>query len=248
MPLEIIGAGFGRTGTMSTYTALNQLGFPCYHMIEVLQNKANAGHLDFWRKVAHAPPGAQADWEQVFAHYRACVDNPACCVWRELLEAYPNAKVLLTLHPNGAGAWYDSTIDTIYFTENVWQFKVLEIFTPFGRKFGDMSRRLIWGRTLRGVMNDRDAAIARYNQYVEEVKAAVPPDRLLVFSVDQGWGPLCAFLGLPVPDAPFPNVNDRADVKKIIAGITNGAYTILAAVAAALVILGLGAARLAGVF
>ncbi len=248
MPLEIIGAGFGRTGTMSTYTALNQLGYPCYHMIEVLQNKANASHLDFWRKVAHAPPGAQADWEQVFAHYRACVDNPACCVWRELLEAYPNAKVLLTLHPKGPGAWYDSTIDTIYFTENVWQFKVLEFFTPFGRKFGDMSRRLIWGRVLRGVMNDRDAAIARYNQYVEEVKAAVPPDRLLVFSVEQGWEPLCAFLGVPVPDTPFPNVNDRADVKKIIAGITNGAYTILGGLGAALALLGLGAARLAGAF
>jgi hypothetical protein len=248
MPLEIIGAGFGRTGTMSTYTALNQLGFPCYHMIEVLQNKANAGHLDFWRRVAHSPPGAQADWEQVFAHYRACVDNPACCVWRELLEAYPGAKVLLTVHPQGPGAWYDSTIDTIYFTENVWQFKVLEIFTPFGRKFGDMSRRLIWGRVLGGVMHDRDAAIARYNKYVEEVKAAVPADRLLVFSVDQGWGPLCDFLGLPVPDTPFPNVNDRADVKKVIAGITNGAYTILAGVGAALALLGLGAARLAGAF
>ena len=92
MPLEIIGAGFGRTGTMSTYVALNQLGIPCYHMIEVLQNKANKGHLDFWRRVAHAPPGAKADWEKVFANYRACLDNPACCVWRELLKPIRTPK------------------------------------------------------------------------------------------------------------------------------------------------------------
>jgi len=95
MPLEIIGAGFGRTGTMSLYTALNQLGFPCYHMVEVIGNKANKSHLDFWRRVAHTPPGTQHDWNTVFANYTAAVDNPACCVWRELLAAYPRAKVIL---------------------------------------------------------------------------------------------------------------------------------------------------------
>lgn len=246
MPLEIIGAGFGRTGTMSTYVALKQLGFPCYHMIEVLQNEANKSHLDFWRRVAHMPPGLQADWEQVFANYRACVDNPACCVWRELLEAYPEAKVVLTLHPKGPEAWYESTIDTIYFTESMWQFKVLEIVTPFGRKFGDMSRRLIWQRAHRGTMNDRAAAIADYQRHVEEVKAAIPPERLLVFTVDQGWAPLCAFLGVPVPDTPFPNVNDRAQVKKIIADITNGAYTIIAGAAATVLLLACGAGYMLG--
>lgn len=104
MALKIIGAGFGRTGTLSAYTALNQLGFPCYHMFEVLENKDNASHLDFWRGVANTEPGAQHDWEQVFANYTAAVDNPASCVWRELMQAYPQAKVLLTLHPRGAEA------------------------------------------------------------------------------------------------------------------------------------------------
>ena len=162
-------------------------------MQEVILNKANKGHLDFWRKVANSPPGTQHDWNRVFANYTATVDNPGCCVWRELLAANPDAKVLLTLHPRGAEAWYDSTIDTIYFTENVWQFKILEWLTPFGRKFGDMSRKLVWGRTLAGVMDDRDKAIARYNAYTEEVKAAVPPEKLLVFKVTDGWGPLCRF-------------------------------------------------------
>jgi hypothetical protein len=236
MALEIIGAGFGRTGTWSTYTALNQLGFPCYHMAEVILNKANASHLDFWRKVANSPVGAKQDWNEVFANYTATVDNPGCCVWRELFAAYPNAKVLLNLHPRGAEAWYDSTIDTIYFTENMWQFKVLEIFTPFGRKFADMSRKLVWGRALKGVMNDKTKAVARYNSYIDEVKAAVPADKLLVFTVDQGWGPLCKFLGVPAPEGAFPNLNDRAAIKKTIGEIVKGAYFILAGLAAAAVI------------
>ena len=234
--LKIIGAGFGRTGTYSAFAALNQLGFRCYHMMEVLMNPENKGHLDFWRKVANSPPGSQQDWNEVFTKYTATVDNPGCCVWRELMLAYPDAKVILTLHPRGPEAWYDSTIDTIYFTENMWQFKVLELFTPFGRKFGDMSRKLIWGRTLKGVMGDKAKAVARYNAYVDEVKAAVPSDKLLIFTVDEGWEPLCAFLGVPRPAGEFPNLNDRASIKKILRDMTRGAYFILAGLAAALVL------------
>jgi hypothetical protein len=236
MPLKIIGAGFGRTSTMSVYTALNQLGFPCYHMFEVLENKANKTHLDFWRRVANSEPGMPHDWEQVFSNYTAAVDNPACCVWRELLATCPDAKVVLTVHPRGAEAWYDSTIDTIYFTETAWQFKVLEFATPFGRKMGDMSRKLIWQRSHKGTMRDRAQAIAHYHQHIADVKAAVPADRLLVFSADQGWGPLCKFLGVPVPAGEFPNVNDRAAIKQVLRQMTRGAY----------VILGLGAAACAG--
>ncbi len=236
MALQIIGAGFGRTGTLSVYTALKQLGFPCYHMFEVLENKENKSHLDFWRRVANSEANTRHDWEQVFSKYTDTVDNPVCCVWRELLAAYPDAKVILTLHPRGAEAWYESTLDSIYFTETMWQFKVLEFATPFGRKFGDMSRKLIWQRSHKGTMNDRAKAIAHYHQHIADVKAAVPADQLLVFSADQGWKPLCKFLGVPVPAPEFPNVNDRAAIKKTVRDLTKGAY----------VILGLGAVGLAG--
>jgi Sulfotransferase domain len=244
MELQVIGAGFGRTGTWSTKAALDQLGFPCYHMSEILSNKENKSHLNFWRKVANSPPGAQQNWSQVFAKYQATVDNPGCCVWRELLAAYPDAKVLLTLHPRGAEAWYDSTMDTIYFSENMWQFKVLEWLTPFGRKFGDMAHKLIWQRSLQGTMTDKTKAIARYEAYVDEVKAAVPADKLLVFKVDQGWAPLCAFLGVPQPQTEFPTLNDRAHVKKAIQGVINGTYVTLAGYAAVVALLLYGAYRL----
>ncbi len=101
-----------------------------------------------------------------------------------------------------------------------------------------MSRKLIWQRSHRGTMNDRAKAIAHYQQHIEEVKSAVPADRLLIFSVDQGWEPLCKFLGVPAPKDAFPNVNDRTAIKKVIAGMTRGAYIILgsAALAAAVLI------------
>jgi len=228
MTLQLIGAGYGRTGTDSTKEALNILGLRCYHMREVLGNPANKHHLDFWRRVADGEPGAQHDWGQVFQDYQAAVDNPAACVWRELMVAYPDAKVLLTVHPGGAEAWYDSVMETIYFTERLWQWKVLEAVVPFARKFGPMARKLIWQRFHRGTMNNRDAAIAEYHRHVAEVKAAVPAERLLVFNVTQGWAPLCAFLGRAVPDQPYPRVNDKEAMQKEIQGMVKGAYAIVA--------------------
>jgi hypothetical protein len=246
MALKIIGVGFGRTGTESLYSALNQLGFPCYHMYEVLDNNANKSHLDFWLRVANSAPGTRHDWDQVFARYTAAVDNPACVVWRELMAEYPDAKVILTLHPRGAEAWYESTLDTIYFTQSAWQFKVLEAVTPFGRKFGAMCRQLIWERGHRGTMEDRAQAIAYYERHIETIKAAVPPDKLLVFSADQGWAPLCKFLGVPAPASAFPNVNSRAAFQQIKSGMVRGAYVILAIGAAALAGLVYGVVRFLG--
>ena len=244
MPLKVIGAGFGRTGTSSLCAALNQLDFPCYHMFEVLHNPDNKSHMDFWRKVANSEPGSQHDWEQVFARYTAAVDNPAAPLWRELMAAYPDAKVILTLHPRGPEVWYESVINTIYFTETLWAFKVLKLFTPFGRKMGEMCHKLIWQRFHKGTMANRGEAIAYYQKHIDVVKDSVPADKLLVFSVDQGWKPLCDFLGVPVPDSEFPNINDRAQFQKVIREITRGGYIISTILAALLAALAYGAFRL----
>jgi hypothetical protein len=244
MALKFIGVGFGRTGTESLYTALTQIGFPCYHMYEVVRNPANKSHLDFWLKVARSEPGTRHDWEQVFSKYTAAVDNPACVVWRELMAEYSDAKVILSLHPKGAEAWYESTMSTIYFTENMWQFQVLKAVTPFGRKFGEMSRRLIWGRGHQGTMEDRQQAVAHYQQHIETIKGEVPPEKLLIFSADQGWGPLCRFAGVPEPATAFPNVNSRAEFQNIKREMTRGAYVVLALSAAAVAGLGYALFRL----
>jgi len=241
MSIKIIGVGFGRTGTLSVHTALNELGFPCYHMKEVLLNTKKTTHpvrefflstqktihLDFWLRVANSPEGTEHDWNEVFENYSATVDFPGCCVWRELIKVYPDAKVLLTLHPRGPRTWYESTLSTIYATEIMWEFKVLSFFIPKMRKFIDMSRKLVWSRSLRGTMVDPERAIARYNEHIEEIEKEVTSERLLIYSVDQGWEALCKFLDVPVPETNYPNVNDRAEQRRTLSNITMIAYFLI---------------------
>ncbi len=215
MPLSVIGAGFGRTGTMSTQAALIELGFPCYHMKTVMQDGFGGKHLRFWKQVAESPAGQQQDWETVFTDYRAAVDFPASCVWQELMLAYPDAKVLLTVHPGGAGAWFDSAWETIYFMQRYWQFRLLKVLPPVQR-FSTMVEKLVWQRTLEDSMPDKTRVMAVYESHLQSVQNAVPADKLLVFNVKDGWAPLCEFLDVPVPDTPFPNINERQDFKRMI--------------------------------
>lgn len=215
MSIQIIGAGYGRTGTMSTKAALDILGLPCYHMDEVAKKK-NIGHINFWSDVACAPEGAQHDWPRVFSHYKATVDFPSSCVWREQMQAYPDAKVLLTLHPGGPEAWYKSTTETIYSLMTRWEFKALTKLLPKPPKMISMVSKLVWQRTLKNTMDDRETAIQQYLSHIEEVKASVPAEKLLVFSADQGWQPLCDFLALPLPEQDFPRVNDTVEIKQRI--------------------------------
>jgi hypothetical protein len=210
MTLKIIGAGYGRTGTSSIRQALDDLGYPCYHMADVLFNPANKADVDFWQEVADGDPMASHDWDRVFGRYSATVDYPACAAWRALVRDHPEAKVLLTLHPKGAEAWYDSCLTTIYAGTD------LDSATDFGARINGMMDQLIWKGMMQGTMEHRDQAIARYEAHIAEVKAEVPADRLLVFTATDGWEPLCAFLGHPVPEAPFPNVNNREHMAQVM--------------------------------
>jgi hypothetical protein len=197
--IEIIGAGLGRTGTLSLKTALERLGFaPCYHMMEVF---AQPSHAETWRRAAEDPA---TDFDVVLAGYRATVDWPACAFWRELAAAYPRAKVLLSVRP--PARWYASFRDTIY---EVFQQPVTEEEGSPGAMLLDMARRVVIDRSFGGRLGDRDEMLRAYERHNAEVRAGVAPERLLEFDVAQGWEPLCAFLGVAAPAEPFPNVNDR---------------------------------------
>jgi hypothetical protein len=155
MALQVIGSGLGRTGTMSTKLALEQLGLRCHHMVEVFMNPQS---IPLWIDAGNGKP----DWDAIFDGYAAMVDHPGCAYWRELMDFYPDAKVLHTVRD--PDKWFDSTQATIFNPDR-----------PFPAE----------GPMLAGV----------------------PKDRLLVFNVAEGWGPLCAFLGVPVPDTPYPREN-----------------------------------------
>lgn len=211
MDLKIIGAGFGRTGTSSVREALGQLGYRCYHMTEVLFGRDRKHDIDFWREAWETTDRSTIDWSRLYDGYDATIDFPGSAFWKDLARAYPEAKVILTHHPKGPEGWYDSTVGTIY--GGVEQAGS----TEFGRKINDLMNDIVWQGMLRGTMDDREAAIARYREHSQEVMDTIPADRLLVFSADQGWGPLTRFLGVEYREGAFPRTNDREAMARTVA-------------------------------
>ena len=200
MPLSVIGAGFGRTGTLSLKLALEQLGFgPCHHMLEVIAHPAQAAG---WRAAAESKA---VDWDALLDGYAAAVDWPACHFWRELSARYPAAKVVLTARD--ADAWYDSLSATI------GKLADGQILPPDPQARGALTvgRLIVMERTFGGRIAEPAHAKAVYRRHVEAVTAGLPADRLLLFNVAEGWSPLCRFLDRPIPSEPFPRANSREE-------------------------------------
>lgn len=232
MPLRVIGAGFGRTGTSSLKQALEDLGFgPCHHMTEVL---AHPEHIPLWEAAVDGQP---VDWEEVFGEYQAAVDWPAAAFYGQLLEHYPDARVILTVRD--AERWYDSALHTIYAFSRltmsppvVW---LLPWVAPRPYRMVAMSTRLIWYQIFDGRFAERQHAVDVFTRSNADVQRRVPAERLLVYDVRQGWAPLCAFLGVAVPrDKPFPHLNDTAQFRRLILlilAITYGVPIVVVALA-----------------
>lgn len=201
MGLSVIGAGFGRTGTKSLKLALEQMGLgPCHHMEEVLSKPRQ---LLYWQA---AVAGNAVDWDGAFAEYRSSVDWPSAHYWRELAAHYPDAKLVLTVRPEDD--WWDSYARTIMPTLSPDRTGITDAHL---QGVVNVSIEIIVKKTFGAAFDDRDAGIAAYQRHIAEVKAALPPERLLEFNVGDGWGPLCAFLGLAVPDGPFPRANSSKE-------------------------------------
>jgi Sulfotransferase domain len=201
MALAVIGSGFGRTGTASLKRAIETLGFgPCHHMEEVMANPAQVAH---WQAFVAGKP---VDWGDVFAGYSSQVDWPGAHVWRELAAAYPDAKVIHSERPEDT--WWNSFSATI--GKMMLTYRDLPL-PPHAVEMMDAMDVAIRRQTFGGRSDDREVALTAYRRRGEDVRAAIPPERLLVFNVVDGWEPLCAFLGVPVPDEPFPRVNSTAE-------------------------------------
>ena len=200
MTLRVIGAGFGRTGTLSMKGALEHLGLgPCYHMLEVMNRPKNA---DAWYNAAQS---GKADWDQILSGYHSTVDWPACHYWQPLAAHFPDAKVILTVRDEEA--WWQSMSKTILRNFQDGD----EVVDPARISMRRMTRDLIVERVFGGILDDRDHVLTAYRRNIEAVRAGLPKERLLVFDVAEGWAPLCAFLDLPVPAAPFPRTNTTQD-------------------------------------
>jgi hypothetical protein len=192
MGLKAVGAGVGRTGTHSLKIALESLlGGTCYHMVELLPRPE---HVPLWHG---AILGTQPEWASMLNDFSAAVDWPAAALWKELHEAYPESMVILSVRSSG-DAWWKSFSQTILPAIEVeptpemaaWHAMAVDMLEQFTPNYAD-----------------RDACIAAYEAHNALVRRTVAPDRLIEWTPADGWGPLCAGLGLSEPDMPFPHVN-----------------------------------------
>lgn len=205
MALTVIGSGLPRTGTLSLKAALTQLGFgPCHHMLELVTHPER---MALW--VAAGDGGA--DWDAIFDGYHSTTDAPACYFWRELVERYPTAKVVHSVRD--PDTWLSSFQALASANSSV-------VMSPERRRFAEMTAKR------RPDHNDRDAMLDWFKRQTEDVTRAIPTGRLLVFEAAQGWPPLCAFLGVPVPETPFPRLNEREAMAAAIAQSQNPDGTI----------------------
>ncbi len=219
--MKFIGAGFGRTGTTSLKAALEELGFgPAYGLTEVFENPQ---HVGFWKA---ARRGEKVDWRGFLADYEVAVDWPACAFYEELMEAFPKALVILTVRD--PEPWYESLHSTIYRLRKVTHgppplraaFAFAGMFAPGVVGTARLADHLVWEDTFDGRFEDKPYAMEVFEANNEEVRRRVPPERLLMFDVREGWGPLCEFLGIEVPDKPFPHLNEAQEMRRRLLGLT----------------------------
>jgi hypothetical protein len=202
MALRLVGAGVGRTGTHSLKLALERLlAGPCYHMLEVF---GHPEHVPMWQAAAN---GDMPDWNDMLRDYVAIVDWPGASFWRELSEANPEAVILLSVRAD-ADAWYRSADKTIFeITRRPPPPESAEWFAMWT----DIARNRFTNQ-----LEDRDAAVAAYERHNDDVRANAPADRLVEWKPGDGWEPLCAALGVDVPDEPFPHVNTTDEFRAMV--------------------------------
>jgi hypothetical protein len=195
MTLKVVGAGVGRTGTLSLKVALERLlSGRCHHMFEVVRDPAQVAG---WSDAIYGRP---VDWSVLMSSFSAVVDWPGASFWPELLAANPDALVILSVR--GADEWYRSASNTIFIG-----------LDQMSREPGS------WIAAVRTLLRDRfcdkfddpAAMMAAFERHNDDVRARVPRDQLLEWQASDGWDPICARLGLAVPDQAFPVTNTTAE-------------------------------------
>ena len=210
--MQLLGVGFGRSGTMSLKGAIEELGFPCFHMIDLIVGENRERDLQGWIKVADGEP---VDWDEVFGPWEATVDWPAASRWQELIEFYPDVPVLLN-HRDFDG-WYKSVENTIL---------AVKLAAQAGEMKEDANRpgpapelwgvieKLIWQGDFQGKFQDREWTRQMYYDRIETIRSTVDSERLIDWELGRdGWEPICEKLGVPVPDKPFPHLHDTNEFR-----------------------------------
>jgi len=214
-----------RTATTTQTVALEQLGFGmCYHMRDLLADLDNG--LPLWEDVAEGSP----DWERIFGGAQSTVDWPSARYYRELMDYYPDAKVLLSVR--SSEAWVRSmraTVWGMFHGDSVIHHvsDTRAVLDPLWQRYTALMRRITWqpGTGVLAGDTTTDAGLAEVmNRWNDDVKGTVPAERLLVWDPSEGWEPLCDFLEVDVPAEPLPRLNDTMSFRE---GIIGGALGVV---------------------
>jgi hypothetical protein len=223
MSIKIIGAGFPRTGTNTLRESLEKLGYvKTYHMKNLLLHPEN---LQYWTRLNET---GTTEWDELYNGYQATVDFPAYPWYKEHMKQYPDAKVILSVRP--FEKWHDSVYSTIWQAQNPSELERMEMQKKLAAnprlgsvmKCVQFAKEIIMEKHFQGKFLDKAFAEEVFNKHIEDVKAYVPADKLLVFDVSEGWEPLCKFLGVPEPTEPLPHTNKKEDFKAMLGEIMKG--------------------------
>jgi hypothetical protein len=223
MSIKIIGAGLPRTGTNTLKASLEKLGYSkTYHMKELLAHPEN---LHYWLTLQKT---GTTNWDELYDGYQATVDFPAYPWYKEHMQRYPDAKVILTVRP--FEKWYTSLYSTIWQAGPQTLGQKLSMISKlmFNSRLRSVikcvkfAKSSIFEKHLQGKFADKTFAEDVFNKHVEDVKASVPADKLLVYDVRDGWEPLCSFLNVPQPSEPLPHLNKKENFKEMLAEIMSG--------------------------
>ncbi|KAL0084758.1 P-loop containing nucleoside triphosphate hydrolase protein [Phycomyces blakesleeanus] len=207
MPLKIIGAGFGRTGTNSLRLALETLGYRTHHMIKALSDITQDPLV--WERAFNDPENHPDEWESVYGNYDAAIDWPTVTHYKELMKKYPDAKIILTTR--SAESWYKSMNNTIFMKMHS---NYVEELPEHPRLFLKSQQKIMLNGYLKDDLSkshNKEELCRMFEEHNEEVKRLVPPEKLLVLELGEGWDRLCEFLGVSVPGTPYPNTNSSGE-------------------------------------
>jgi hypothetical protein len=210
--MKLIGVGFGRTGTMSLKAAIEELGFPCFHMIDLVMGAHRERDIAHWSRIADGEP---VDWQDVFEPWEATIDWPGCSRWEQLIDVFPEAPVLLNVRE--FDGWYRSCENTLL---AVKQAAMADELPEDANREGpspelwEIIEKMIWQGDFQGMFADREWTRRMYDDRIETIKRTVAPERLIVWELGRdGWEPIAKALGVEAPDKPFPRLHDTNEFR-----------------------------------
>ena len=204
--MKIICAGHGKTGTKSIGKALRHLGFTVFDWEE-----QTFDFLDHWVDVFQN--GAKPDVKRVYQNADVCVDFPGNFFYEEILEAFPDCKVILSVREEDS--WIESLVCQLNALAALRSW-VVSMVSPTASKM-----ECVFDSTLNatiGSCNTKSTYVIRkrYRIHNHRVKSIVPADKLLIYNVTQGWEPLCEFLECEVPTVAFPHENIKSEIANTV--------------------------------